>query len=1677
MIVEDIMTHSQEARVSSSQDTFRVEKETISSVSALVSKLNSCSAIGADGCNERRKGDLSATNNLDARKTQETFPWLSDFWETCRSSVGTKNVKVLENLILEYLAKVSGSVKDCYMKPNRAAKLKKSMNDVLVFFHLCYHDMQESMEHSTYLDRMTELVSMYLDMEIKASRRRKESVKKIAWRLSSSLNVLLDNSEEHMLDAILKAKFINKHHRELCAPLLGKILNRSHTYNMYETLYVRYLLVFKLWKKVVANADERRRINKLAVAKLIPPPHFVEKSKLFNTVLPKIPKSKKNVTMFFMQAKFNLKAACVAFLKTCRESQQPGFSQALALSIDKPVFYADGRANSPTGLDEKDIGGGSGSLINDIWSSICNVGSALENNSQLKDLEVEKQNMEQVVKKKKIKDKSVKKKVKKKKDDKKVTSEENPEKMKKKKLKKKIIVGFGEMLLGSSVASNISLLKKLCKGDKAKKTKKKKILKENSNVCPVPVGDIKTNECDNLLGTDKESEKQLLKETVEVKVETSVSSVKEIDSGKKEGFENTDALQKESVCVGTTLSVKQNSLAVAKDDSIVQINEPLNQVDLVNSASSNETSILSVPKDKIKKVSSENERSPMNQVHIVNSAGSEEAFETQRRVIVKVVDMADVVQPSSSSSPPVDVTAHIQLPDVSVGSSQLVPVTTENEALATKHTEVTNTDIVMPKVVRDPVLVSSQTANSQVPDTVSYVCDSSVKNEVPLPTDVCTPGVSLYNEAPMDIDADEQMLSDLASRGGVKCDGEEDEEVLPDEFIRRDNIDNLFNTGNNLFNTGNNLFNNGNNLFNTGNEAFVIELLGDLPEHNMTLSSSPHVSHDSSDGETLDPFETAYLNNMMNNFFNAKEDFSQEKQECILRGVSSATKAAFVNVQTEEPSKKIMEGDGGSTDEETENYYECQNSRPQSDDVDKNRLRAGGKVIPTAVISSTGSVSVTVKDKELAESPSRNDIENDTSHNDIESDTSRNGIENDTSCNNIEIDASCNGIENETSCNRIENGTSHNGIENDTSHNGIENDTLCNGIENDTSCNGIENDTRQSTTADDSFPNSKSNACEISSIREAPSQPHITANSTPLSSASSTSSEESQIQTIDNYTPVVNVETRTQPCAERIEVPEPREEDVATLQKSSPEKALPRSLENTETVREHCVETVREHCVETVKEHCVEPIKENCVEDTQYQSVTVTVSEYNTELAECLPSVESDSCKVSEQPVKELPKPSQRGMFVENNNSRGKLTYTNLSMQGMYPYTYPAPVQMSKFLPAYPECACSECYSNYYLRLSNYNAGLNCYESPLQYTSSDTVREMEKLKAEDQELLRKIEESLIADKSVKCEKPNDEYESKCKTDIDSSLPLKKRLTMARVQAETKIKKEHEESKKLDGFPSYPRKPMMSIAELEKVHSFAKYIKYPGNNKFYRIENYNVLPADYPPEEIVVDVPDKKPPRDIMHHYVRGVVPPSVVEHSSHRSVAPYAYRQVLNPCQDPRYSQSYQSEYTTGAVSVNSSQVNYEYSGRQFKTPAQLKEIPEESGTYISYSAMKKEDDKSSVLLDQRNSERTPDAERAVESNRYIVPKCEVDYLSSREGYSTTKHSILDLSVEDENTVSETKTHKSSRKKRCHTSDSHSKSSGKRSRSRNQSVIQKAETVDDFMKSFENKRKRKNLNR
>ncbi|XP_046401468.1 uncharacterized protein LOC124167545 isoform X2 [Ischnura elegans] len=436
------MTHSQEARVSSSGD-FRLGEESRSSVSALVSRF----------CDSAKMKD---------QKLQDPFPWMNGFCNLCQAAVGSRNIRHLENLLNVYLENVTPNVKDCYTKPNRAAKLKKSMNDTLIFFHLFYQEIKETLEHSFYLEKMTALVSMFMDMEIKASLRGKESHKKVASRLTSSLYIFLDNSEDHMLDAILMTKFITKNYREVCHPLLWKLLNNLSTYPMHEMLYVRCLLAFKRWKNIFRDVEERKRINKTALQKLHTPPHLMESIKAMDNVLPRIPKTKKNITLFLMQSNFNVKNACQEFLKSLKKPPKGAFNQVLGVEIDKPLFFGGQSGDSSPQFTEKEDESDSGcsnNLINDIWSSISIVESNTHQAKRLNNIAAEKPSV--------------------------VDSEELPKKKKKKlgkkkEKKQKVVKSVGTKKKKKSSEKSGKQAKKLSKvkgkeGKEVKKKKKKKV--------------------------------------------------------------------------------------------------------------------------------------------------------------------------------------------------------------------------------------------------------------------------------------------------------------------------------------------------------------------------------------------------------------------------------------------------------------------------------------------------------------------------------------------------------------------------------------------------------------------------------------------------------------------------------------------------------------------------------------------------------------------------------------------------------------------------------------------------------------------------------------------------------------------------------------------------------------------------------------------------------------------------------------------------------------------------------------------------------------------------------------------------------------------------------------------------------------------------------------------------
>jgi len=261
----------------------------------------------------------------------EQFPWFPSFQKLCQSVLWSNSMQDLLNAITVYTEHVSSDVVASYTKPNRAAKLKTDMMITLLFFHNRYIAMKEPFDETAYLEKMSDLLTMFFDMEVKASRRGKESVKRITGRLVSSLSVFLNNSTAYILDTILKARFTVKCYSEICIPIFKVVTNLPRSQEMD---YVRCLLLFKVWKRMLPCMEERNSINRLAVAKLNPPPlqvvQFIKRGLLTN-VLPTPPEDRTDplITRFYMTKRFNLKDSIKAFFKLEAELKLNDFTTVL----------------------------------------------------------------------------------------------------------------------------------------------------------------------------------------------------------------------------------------------------------------------------------------------------------------------------------------------------------------------------------------------------------------------------------------------------------------------------------------------------------------------------------------------------------------------------------------------------------------------------------------------------------------------------------------------------------------------------------------------------------------------------------------------------------------------------------------------------------------------------------------------------------------------------------------------------------------------------------------------------------------------------------------------------------------------------------------------------------------------------------------------------------------------------------------------------------------------------------------------------------------------------------------------------------------------------------------------------------------------------------------------------
>ncbi|KAL6261676.1 hypothetical protein P5V15_006765 [Pogonomyrmex californicus] len=259
--------------------------------------------------------DITVNNNT----IEEIFPWLSKFNKIIHSCTGNRNYRHLERLLLLYTQNILSSIPESNVKFNDAINFKNHINNMLIFFHLYWLDIKQDItDHSPYLNKISVLLNLYIDMELKSFMKKRTShdrdFSKIVAKILAALYIYLNNSEEHIFRVLLRIKHTTEKYRKICNHIFMKSFTnlQTKTTSITDVAYVRYLLAFKMWRKMEETSDKKERINKLALMLLGP-----RMPNLQDELLEFVPKppSQDNETLWLIQSNsFDLKQVHNHFL-------------------------------------------------------------------------------------------------------------------------------------------------------------------------------------------------------------------------------------------------------------------------------------------------------------------------------------------------------------------------------------------------------------------------------------------------------------------------------------------------------------------------------------------------------------------------------------------------------------------------------------------------------------------------------------------------------------------------------------------------------------------------------------------------------------------------------------------------------------------------------------------------------------------------------------------------------------------------------------------------------------------------------------------------------------------------------------------------------------------------------------------------------------------------------------------------------------------------------------------------------------------------------------------------------------------------------------------------------------------------------------------------------------------
>ncbi|KAH0535189.1 hypothetical protein KQX54_014742 [Cotesia glomerata] len=184
-----------------------------------------------------------------------------------------------------------------------------------------YRSHEEKYNRAIYMDLMSDLLAMYIDLELKASKRTCEYHERISGRLASYLYIYLENSTEYLLDTILKVRFMSSTFYQIINPIMTTIFRTVPKHPISCLMYTRYFLVYRIWKRITKDQNIKNEINAKALASLkLPTTSFPQY--IIDHVLPKVPNIHQEIsTKFMLSQHMELEKSSAAFIKFCRKSR------------------------------------------------------------------------------------------------------------------------------------------------------------------------------------------------------------------------------------------------------------------------------------------------------------------------------------------------------------------------------------------------------------------------------------------------------------------------------------------------------------------------------------------------------------------------------------------------------------------------------------------------------------------------------------------------------------------------------------------------------------------------------------------------------------------------------------------------------------------------------------------------------------------------------------------------------------------------------------------------------------------------------------------------------------------------------------------------------------------------------------------------------------------------------------------------------------------------------------------------------------------------------------------------------------------------------------------------------------------------------------------------------------